>query len=102
MHPQAYLYDLFSAYAALVRGDLPLAAQLGSRACNANRLHVASYPVAVAANAHAGRIDEARALLERYRGLNPQIQWRDWAARSTAAPRVRDLIVEGLREAGMP
>lgn len=102
LHPQAYLYDLFAAYAALVRGDQQRAAELGARSLRANRLHVASYPVTIAALLLDGQGDRARQLLRDYREIYPGAGWRDLESRNRAAPRVRTLLVDALRDCGLP
>ena len=102
LHPQAYLYDLFAAGAALVRADYRLAAELGARSVNANRLHVATYPITIAAHLLDGQGDRARELLRIYRDIYPAACWRDFEARNRSAPRVRDLLVSALRDCGLP
>lgn len=102
LHPQAYLYDLFAAYAALVRGDHRRAAELGARSLRANRLHVASYPVTIAAHLLDGQGDRARQLLRDYRDIHADAGWRALESRNRAAPRVRALLVDAMRECGLP
>lgn len=102
LHPQAYLYDLFAAYAAFVRGDHRRAAELGTRSLRANRLHVGSYPVTIAAHLLDGQGDRARQLLRDYREVYPSAGWRDLEARNRAAPRLRDLLVGAMRDCGLP
>jgi len=64
---------------------------------------VAAMRVKVAANAHLGRLDEARAELARALTIDPKLTiagFRDLA--HYAAPEVLELYVTGLRLAGLP
>ena len=59
--------------------------------------------VKIVANAHLGRLDEARAELGRMLAIDPKLTiagWREYA--HFAAPEVLELIVTGLRLAGLP
>ena len=57
----------------------------------------------VAANAHLGHLDEARAELSRLLAIDPKLTiagYREYA--HWAAPEVLELLVTGLRLAGLP
>ena len=59
--------------------------------------------VKVAANAHLGRLDEARVELSRMFAIDPTLtiaSYREYA--HFAAPEVFELMVAGLRLAGLP
>ena len=59
--------------------------------------------VKVAANAHLGRLDEARVELSRMLAINPKLTiagYREYA--HYMAPEVLELYVAGLRLAGLP
>ena len=64
---------------------------------------VAAMRVKVAANAHLGRLDEARRELSRMLAINPKLTiagFRDLA--HYLAPEVLELYITGLRLAGLP
>ena len=59
--------------------------------------------VKVAANAHLGHLDEARAELCRVLAIDPKLTiagYREWA--HFQAPEVLELFVTGMRLAGLP
>ena len=58
----------------------------------------------VVANAHLGRLDAARAELSRALAIDPKLtiaSYREYA-RSHQAPEILELLVTGLRLAGVP
>jgi tetratricopeptide (TPR) repeat protein len=59
--------------------------------------------VKVVANAHLGRLDEARAELSRMLAIDPRLTIASYRALlASAAPDFLDLVVAGLRLAGLP
>jgi hypothetical protein len=59
--------------------------------------------VKIAANAHLGRLDEARAELGRLLAIDPKLTiagYREYA--HFMSPEVLELLVTGLRLAGLP
>ena len=64
----------------------------------------ATMRVKVCANAHLGRLDEARAELSRLLEIDPTLTISGYRALigPAVAPEVFDLVVTGLRKAGMP
>jgi len=65
---------------------------------------VAAMRVKVAANAHLGHLDAARAELARVLAIDPKLTIADFLRRYAhfAAPEVLELFVTGLRLAGLP
>ena len=60
--------------------------------------------VKIVANAHLGRLDEARAELGRMLAMDPSltITWYRMFLEPQAAPKVIELLVTGMRLAGLP
>jgi hypothetical protein len=59
--------------------------------------------VKVAANAHLGRLDEARAELSRLLAIDPRLTIAGYReVLHVAAPEVLELLVTGVRLAGLP
>jgi len=59
--------------------------------------------VKIAANAHFGRLDEARAELSRQLSIDPKLTIAGYRAYARfMAPEVLELYVAGLRLAGLP
>ena len=59
--------------------------------------------VKIVANAHLGRLDEARAELSRMLAIDPELTIAGFPQRATIrAPELLELYVTGLRLAGLP
>ena len=54
------------------------------------------------ANAHLGRLDEARAELSRVVAIDPKLTIAGFRAYAHLAPELLELYVAGLRLAGLP
>jgi len=101
--PYTFLYASNIAAAHLVAQRFELAIEWADRALHDQPRLVAAMRVKVAANAHLGRLDEARAELARALTIDPKLTiagFRDLA--HYAAPEVLELYVTGLRLAGLP
>jgi adenylate cyclase len=101
--PYTFLYDLYIALAHLAARRFEQAIEWADRALNEQPRMVAAMRTIVAANAHLGRLDAARAELNRVLAIDPKLTiagYREYA--HFAAPEVLELLVTGLRLAGLP
>jgi Flp pilus assembly protein TadD len=91
------------ADAHLIRGDLEEALAWASRAYAANPNYDANLWILIAANAHLGRLAEARRVLGELLRLTPGATVaRVRAGQHSKAPGRCDALLEGLRLAGLP
>ena len=82
----------------------PAAALVADRALHDQPRFTVAVRAKVVANAHLGRLDEARAEVGRMLALYPGLtiaSWRAFAA-TPFAPELVELYVTGLRKAGLP
>jgi len=89
------------ALAHLAAGRFDNAIEWADRELHYQPLHTPTLTYRAVASAHLGRLDEARGALERVLALKP-----GWtiavAQRSPNAPELNELIIRGLRLAGLP
>src|SRR5215469_9587681 len=100
--PYTFLYALYIALAHLAARRFKQAIEWADRALHEQPRMVAAMRTKVAANAHLGRLDEARAELSRLLAIDPKLTiagYREYA--HFAAPEVLELLVTGLRLAGL-
>jgi tetratricopeptide (TPR) repeat protein len=91
------------AFAHLLRNEFDIAAEWGRRAFDANPNFAPTHRVLAAALAHAGRVDEARQVAEHLLSVSPQDSVSRFAGYSVFRYSGRlDLILDGLRMAGVP
>ena len=101
--PLAFRYAVNIAAAHLAARRFELAIEWADRALHDQPRAVPAMRVKVAALAHLGRLDEARAELTRVLAILPKLTiagYREYA--HFAAPEVLELYVTGLRLAGLP
>jgi tetratricopeptide (TPR) repeat protein len=91
------------AHVHLIRGDHAEALAWATRAYTANQHFDATLWMLIAANAHLGRMEEARRHLERLRQLAPGATIaRIRAGQPDRDPSRTAALLEGLRLAGLP
>ena len=101
--PYTFLYALYIALAHLAARRFEQAIEWADRALHEQPRLVSAMRVKVAANAHLGRLDEARAELSRLLAIDPKLTIAGYRAYAHfAAPEVLELLVAGLRLAGLP
>ena len=101
--PYTFLCAYIIAFAHLAARRLEQAIEWADRALHDQPRMVAAMRVKVAANAHLGRLDEARAELSRALAIDPKLTIaRLRAYAHFAAPELSELYVAGLRLAGLP
>ena len=101
--PYAFLYASNTAAARLAARRFEQAIEWADRALHDQPRAVGAMRVKVAANAHLGRLDQARAELSRVLAIDPKLTiagFREFA--HWAAPEALELVVTGLRLAGLP
>jgi len=101
--PFAFFYAVNIASAHLVARRFEQATEWADRALHGQPRLVTAMRVKVVANAHLGRLDEARAELSRVLAHDPKLTiagFREYA--HFFAPEVLELYVAGLRLAGLP
>jgi tetratricopeptide (TPR) repeat protein len=101
--PYASLCDFVIAFAHLAARRFELAIEWADRALHDQPRNVSAMRVKVVANAHLGRLGEARAELSRVLAIYPRLTiagFREYA--HFQAPEVLELFVAGLRLAGLP
>ena len=93
-----------TAVAHLAARRFELAIEWSDRALHDQPRLVAAMRVKIVALAHLGHLDEARAELSRMLAIDPKLTiagYREYA-HSFEAPEVHELMVTGLRLAGLP
>jgi adenylate cyclase len=101
--PLAFRYAVNIAAAHLAARRFELAIEWADRALHDQPRAVPAMRVKVAANAHLGRLDEARIELSRMLAIDPKLTiavFREYG--HFMAPEVLELNVTGLRLAGLP
>jgi tetratricopeptide (TPR) repeat protein len=101
--PLAFQYAVRIAIAHLAARRFEQAIEWADRALHDQPRMVSAMRVKVAAHAHLGRLDEARAELSRVLAFDPKLTiagYRDYAR--FMAPEILELNVTGLRLAGLP
>jgi adenylate cyclase len=90
------------SHAQMIKGGYEEALVWAKRSISANPSFVCSYWMLVAANAHLGRMDEARRHLATLRRLSPGVTIAQvWAAQPQKDPSRVAAILDGLRLAGV-
>jgi len=101
--PRTFLYAQNIAIAHLAARRFEVAIEWADRALHDQPRTVGAMRVKIAANAHLGRLDEARAELARLLAIDPKLTIARYRAYAHFyAPEVRELHVTGLRLAGLP
>jgi tetratricopeptide (TPR) repeat protein len=101
--PYTSLYANTIAIAHLAAQRFELAIEWADRTLHDQPRMVSAMRFKVVANAHFGRLDEARTELSRLLAIDPKLTiagYREYA--HFFAPEVLDLLVTGLRLAGLP
>jgi tetratricopeptide (TPR) repeat protein len=102
--PFCYINATGFALAHLAARRFEDASQWADRALHDQPRAISALRVKIVANAHLGRLDEARAELARLLAMDPKLTiagYRALLGRSTS-PEVLDLLITGLRKASMP
>jgi tetratricopeptide (TPR) repeat protein len=100
--PLGFHYAGNIAIAHLAARRLEQAIEWADRALHDQPRTVPAMWVKIAANAHLGRLDEARAELSRMLAIDPKLTIAGFRGLATAAGEVLELYVTGLRLAGLP
>ena len=101
--PYSFVNAITTAIAHLAARRFELAIEWADRALHGQPRLVGAMRVKIAANAHLGRLDAARAELSRMLAIDPKLTiatYREYAP--FEAPEVHELYVTGLRLAGLP
>jgi len=101
--PYAFAYAGIIAIAHLAARRFEQAIEWADRSLHDQPRMVSAMRLKVAANAHLGRLDEARAELSRMLAIDPRLTiagYREYL--HFMAPEVLELYVDGLRLAGLP
>ena len=101
--PLAFFYAFQIAVAHLAARRFEQVIEWADRALHDQPRMVTAMRVKLAANAHLGRLDEARAELSRMLAIDPRLTiagFREYA--HFAAPEVLELLITGMRLAGLP
>jgi TolB-like protein/Flp pilus assembly protein TadD len=101
--PHTFLYEFSTAIAHLAARRFEQAIEWADRALHDQPRFVSAMRVKVAALAHLGHLDEARAELGRVLAIDPKLTIAGYRAYAHfQAPEVLELYVAGLRLAGLP
>jgi tetratricopeptide (TPR) repeat protein len=101
--PYAFFYAHNIAFAHLVALRFEQAIEWADRALHDQPRTVSAMRVKIAANAHLGRLDKARAELSRVLAIDPKLTIAGYCEYAHyEAPEVHELFVTGLRLAGLP
>ena len=101
--PLTFLYAFNIAAAHLAARRFEQAIEWADRALHEQPRMVAAMRSKVAANAYLGRLDEARAELSRVFAIDPKLTIAGLhESLRYAAPEIVELVVTGLRLAGLP
>jgi len=104
LDPMGYLYDLSRALVYLAERRFQDAMQWADRALHGQPRFITAMRAKTVACAHLGRLDEARAELARVLAMDPRLtisRYRGLLAAATA-PDMLELLVQGMRLAGLP
>ena len=103
LDPLMYLRLTYAGMAHFLAGRYDEAAALGEQACQERPNFLAAIRVAAVSNAYAGRLDRARAYVERALELDPDLRISNLKDRfGRMRPEDFAMYVEGLRKAGLP
>jgi tetratricopeptide (TPR) repeat protein len=101
--PYTFFCAVNIAVAHLAARRFEQALEWADRALHDQPRTVSAMRVKIAANAHLGRLDDARAELSRMLAIDPKLTTAGFRAYAHfAAPEVLELLVTGLRLAGLP
>ena len=101
--PAAYTCLTGIAHCHMVLGDYPEALLWAARSLTLRPNYHCAYWMLIAANAHLGRMDEARKYLARFQTLAPGVTVaRIWSGQPQMDPNRCAAILQGLRLAGLP
>jgi tetratricopeptide (TPR) repeat protein len=102
--PLGYLFAAGLAEAHLAARRFDQAIECADRALHDQPRFIGPIRVKIVANAHLGRLDEARAELARYLPKDPRLTIGGWRAAlaPSMAPELLELYCTGLRLAGLP
>lgn len=90
------------SHAHMIKGNYEEALVWAKRSVSANPSYVCTYWMLVAANAHLGRLDEAKRHLVTLKRLSPGVTIAQvWAAQPQKDPSRTQAILDGLRLAGV-
>ena len=91
------------AHIRMAQGRYEEALQLATRSLGISATYDATYWMLIAANAHLGRIPEAREALRNLQRISPQVSLaRIRRGQSSRDPHRIEVLLEGMRLAGMP
>jgi tetratricopeptide (TPR) repeat protein len=103
LDPLAFFYAFNIAFAHFAARRFEQAIEWADRALHDQPRLATAMRVKVAANAHLGRLNAARAELNRMLAIDPKLTIAGYRAYAHwAAPEVLELLVTGLRLAGLP
>jgi adenylate cyclase len=101
--PRSFRYASLIAFAHLTARRFERAIEWADRALHDQPRMVSAMRVKVVANAHLGRLDEARAELSQVLAIDPKLTIAGFRAYAHFdAPEILELYVAGLRLAGLP
>jgi tetratricopeptide (TPR) repeat protein len=101
--PMLFRTQTALTYAYVLLRDFDEAIRWGEQAVEGNPHYVTSYRALATALAHAGRVDEARSLVSRLQVLIPDLSLSNLAEVTVFKQSGGlDLILDGLRRAGVP
>jgi adenylate cyclase len=101
--PMLYRAHAALAVAHLLLGDLDETIAWGRKGIEGNPNYNVTYRALAAAFAHAGRLEEAREMVERLRSLLPGVTVRGLPEMTVFSQSGRlDYMLDGLRKAGLP
>ena len=91
------------AHIRMVEGRYEAALEAANRSLGINPGYDATYWMIIAANAYLGRMDEAHAALKKLQEISPEVSLaRIRRGQMARDPRRIDVLIEGMRLAGMP
>ena len=103
LDPHAFFYDTISIYIALLKGDFQQAASVGRAVTEMNLSFSSSLKPYLAALGHLGLADECTPVRERLLQIQPDFTISGFIAGSPfERAQDLDLVVAGLRAAGVP
>ena len=103
LDPLAFFYAFNIAFAHFAARRFEQAIEWADRALHEQPRLAPAMQFKVIAFAHLGRLDAARAELSRVLAIDPKLTIAGYRERAHhAAPEVRELLVTGLRLAGLP